>query len=860
MVDQRAKLKNLLRQLLQPDAADPRRTMRQRHAELADWLEHGLPEAIDQALAPLQGAETAPTALPAAAEADVLNALHTFFSRFARQGEPGAAYETHYGGRHTFPRADDRVQLDWANRDCYYVDTAEPLIHKDLRGFLERELDLFLQHQLLRLDDLDSADTSCAGQALATALAVRRIARRIIPLLARMEWLKKGLFEKRKFVLRSAWCVTLDRVPQNLWPQVATNAAQWDQWTRLLGVQPPAGGPTEALALLVAHPSLTVDSALYDAPFQDLLLQALSGGPGGLSAQRDGLLVHGENLQALTLLSPTYQGQVQGIYIDPPYNRSGDTFLYKDDYPHTTWLTVMQDRLRLGQRFLSADGVTLISIDDAEYELLGVLVRSLFGKQNYIANLVWEKKKKGAFLSAHVSNVKEYILVVARSTADFPGLIGEISRQRETYPCVNASNPREIRTIPPGIPSNYRERNYRLDKGTVISAGNMNLVLHSDLVIQEGVLARELVIEGNWRYSQAHMLALARTGSLYLTRQLYLRRVVTHPRYKRLKDLLPRVGEAAGQDFRQLNDLDNLFVDGWGSNEDANEELLALFGEQYLFDYPKPTKLIAKLLAATRHERGLFLDYFAGSGTLGEAVIRLNRHTGGRRKYLLVESGAYFDTILKPRLQKVIYAADWQGGRPLPGSEGVSQAFQYLHLESYADALENLDGAAETGAHERFPPEQDRPLLGYVLDPATGRLRLNVETFATPFAYQLRVRRDGVQTRVGVDLVETANLLLGLRVGSRRAYQHQGRTYRLVCGSAGQQSVAIIWRDTAGLDLEAEARFIQTQLLAGRAFDRLYVNGASHLPGAQTIEAVFARKMFEPPAALDTEHMERLDS
>jgi adenine-specific DNA-methyltransferase len=595
-----------------------------------------------------------------------------------------------------------------------------------------------------------------------------------------------------------------------------------------------------------------VDTALYDAPFQDTLLEALSDCPGGPDAQRDGLLVHGENLQALNLLYSTYRGQVQGIYIDPPYNRTGDAFVYRDDYRHATWLSVMQDRLRLGQRFLSRDGVTFISIDDAEFDVLGVLVRGLFGKQNYVANLVWEKKKKGAFLSAHVSNVKEYVLVVARSAADFAGLIGEISRQRETYPCVNASNPREIRIIPPGIPSNYRERNYRLAKGAVISAGNMNLVLHSDLVIQEGMLAQELVIEGNWRYTQEHMLAFARTGSLYLTRALYLRRVVTQPRYKRLKDLLPRVGEGAGQDFRQLNDLDNLFADGWGSNEDANQELLDLFGEQYLFDYPKPIKLIAKLLAATRHEGGLFLDYFAGSGTLGEAVIRLNRRTGGQRKYVLVESGAHFDTILKPRLQKVIYAADWQGGRPMAGSEGASQAVQTLRLESYADALDNLDLEGETGSHERSPSEPEGPLLGYVVDPATGRVRLNVESFATPFAYQLRARRDGVLTRVGVDLVETANLLLGLRVLSRRACQHQGRTYRLVCGSAGQQSVAVIWRDTAGLDLQAEARFIQTQLLGGRVFDRLYVNGAACLAGARPIEAVFAQGMFAPPAPLDT--------
>lgn len=126
----------------------------------------------------------------------------------------------------------------------------------------------------------------------------------------------------------------------------------------------------------------------------------------------------------------------------------------------------------------------------------------------------------------------------AKSKAAFNGLVGEIASHEETYPCVNASNAREIRRIPPGINSKYREKNYRLPAGSVISADTMSLVLHSDLVITDGVLASELVIEGNWRYKQDSMVEYAKKQELYLTQDLYLRRIVKDPRHKTLKDVV----------------------------------------------------------------------------------------------------------------------------------------------------------------------------------------------------------------------------------------------------------------------------------------------------------------------------------
>lgn len=255
-----------------------------------------------------------------------------------------------------------------------------------------------------------------------------------------------------------------------------------------------------------------------------------------------------------------------------------------------------------------------------------------------MAQLVWEKKKKGSFLSKSITNVKEYILVYCKDIARFGGLIGEINDEKETYPCINAVNKRELRIIPAGIESKYRDKDFFMPKGSEISDTTMSIVLHSDLVIKNGVLAEELILEGNWRYSQAAMKEYALRKELYITRDLYLRRIVKETRYKTMKDLLSRVGEDAKLTHTETVDTKNLSSSGWGSNEDADEELRLLFGIQKLMDYPKPVRLLLKLMASYRgSDDYTVLDFFSGSATTAHAVMKLNFQDGGHRKFIMVQ-------------------------------------------------------------------------------------------------------------------------------------------------------------------------------------------------------------------------------
>lgn len=353
-------------------------------------------------------------------------------------------------------------------------------------------------------------------------------------------------------------------------------------------------------------------------------------------------LIEGDNLASLQLLEKTHKGKIDIIYIDPPYNTKNKDFIYDDSFVdnvdtfrHSKWVSFMIPRLKGAKSLLKYNGVVFISIDDNEQASLKLICDEIFGENNFVSQLVWEKKKKGSFLSNSITNIKEYVFVYAKDILAFNGLIGQVNTNTETYPCINAVNKREIRRIPKGIKSNYKELNHFLPAGTEISDTTMSIVLHSDLRIENGYLANELIIEGNWRYSQEAMYEYALNGEIYITRDLYLRRIVSKARHKMMKDLLPRVGDNPNLTYNSPIDENDLFTSGWGSNEDADEELRLIMGKQKMFDYPKPTRLLIKLLAATRNKDAVCLDFFAGSGTTGHAVMKLNADDGGNRKFIL---------------------------------------------------------------------------------------------------------------------------------------------------------------------------------------------------------------------------------
>ncbi len=275
-------------------------------------------------------------------------------------------------------------------------------IHPDLGGFLSRELEFYLKDVVLSLEDV----TGDLKGKLATIQVIRKVGQAIIGFLHQVESAQNRLFEKPKFVLATDWLVPIRFVPEAFWPEILDNAAQKAAWKELFGTP-----ENPDAAFLKTHPTLVLDTRHFDPDFKRRLLEALPF--DSLDEATDGLLVHSENWQALNLMKHKLAGQVDCIYIDPPYNTGSDEFIYKDRYQHSSWLTLMEERLQLARELLSENGSLFASIDDNELSRLTRLLGEVFGDENLVANVIWQKVYAPKNTARHFSEDHDYILAAA---------------------------------------------------------------------------------------------------------------------------------------------------------------------------------------------------------------------------------------------------------------------------------------------------------------------------------------------------------------------------------------------------------------------------------------------------------------
>ena len=284
-----------------------------------------------------------------------------------------------------------------------------------------------------------------------------------------------------------------------------------------------------------------------------------------------------------------------------------------------------------------------------------------------------------------------------------------------------------------------------------------------------------------------------------------------------------------------------------GSKYDASSHgtklIKSLFGDSASFSFPKSIHAVVDTLFINlaTDANAITIDFFAGSGTTGHAVINLNRADQGNRKYILVEQGAYFDTVTKPRIQKVVYSADWKDGKATAPETGISQAFKVLKIESYEDALNNLQlnrTQAQQDLLNQLPAQaQEDYLMRYMLDIESKDSLLSVSHFNKPFDYKLKVAVDsaGAYEEKPVDLIETFNYLIGLRVLHMDFQLAQG--FASITGHlpTGEKAL-VLWRDTEKVDYEALNKLCDKLAInpADNEYDVVYINGDHNIPTVLT--------------------------
>lgn len=396
----------------------------------------------------------------------------------------------------------------------------------------------------------------------------------------------------------------------------------------------------------------------------------------------ENLYIEGDNLEVLKLLQKSYYGKVKMIYIDPPYNTGGD-FVYKDNFHdniqnykeitgqvdgegnkidtntesngrfHTDWLNMMYPRLRLARNLLTDDGVIFISIDDNEQENLKKICDEVMGGSNFITQIVWEKVHTRKNSAINFSSSHEYILVYAKkrrnNTNDINGFKRNLLPRDNTDAYSNPDNdPKGPWKTDPITAHNYYAADYKITKpnGIIISRPQDRYWAYSEDTIKEMIANNAIVWgEGDSMPLAKRYLCDVQDGLVPVT--LFSR-------------------SFAGDSSKAKRDLDELFVENRG-----------------IFDYTKPVDLVYRMLQIGTNPGDLFIDFFSGSGSSAQSLIKLNAEDNGNRKFIMVQIPEPTD------VKSEAYKAGYKNICEI-GKERIRRAGEKIKAEA-GDKAANLD-------------------------------------------------------------------------------------------------------------------------------------------------------------------------
>lgn len=675
--------------------------------------------------------------------------------------------------------------------------TFDYFIHKDLCGFLTRELDFFIKSEVMHLEDLDTGSEARVETYLAKIKAIKRVGKIIIDFLAQIEDFQKKLWLKKKFVVETNWCITLDRIDESF------------------------------------------------------------------------------NYQALKLLLTRYEKKLQSIYIDPPYNTDASPIMYKNGYKDSSWLSLITDRVSLSKQLMCDGAVFAFAIDDFEEKFAHCVLDEVFPRGE-LGTVVIRNNPSGrpvptGFAISHeytlfYSNTEKTVVEKMPRSAelnkrykekDDQGIfMWELLRKRgsdsERQDSPKAYYPIYFKGQVARIPD------MEWNEATK-SWENITPPLDNEIVCWP---IDENGTERRWRWG----VETAREACHELMYKDDAGVKIVYYKYR------PPVGVTATTTW---------FDAQYSATEHGTGTLKNMFSEYSPFSFPKSVYAVRDALYVSGANRDItVLDYFAGSGTTGHAIINLNREDNGNRKYILVEMGEYFDSVTKPRIKKCVYASDWKDGKPQQRDSGVSQIIKYMRLESYEDALSNIELSDDGGQLAALLGEEY--LIHYMVDLESRGSLLDVEAFSNPFAYTMKVTEKNECKERGIDLCETFNYLIGLTVNSQSAVSYflskpaVNPAYEgavdLVSDISGQYAfrqiegtlpdgrrALIIWRtvtdDVIASNAALDAYFTTYRKNAqDRKYDVIFVNGDSNLENlrgssegwkVQVTEIEFKKRMFE---------------
>lgn len=508
-------------------------------------------------------------------------------------------------------------------------------IHKDLGKFLRRELDFYIKNEIFHLDDIENESAPKVESYLGKVKAMRQVAGKIISFLAQLEDFQKKLWLKKKFVLETHYCVTLDHIigsdmADTLLPIIAANEKQREEWVTLFAIDDLDGyAETLTVGFLKANEKLLVDTKFFDVEFKYGVLSVFDD----LDAQTDGLMINSENFQALNILQERYSGEISCVHIDPPYNTQTSGFLYKNAYQHSSWLTMMESRLSLASRMLSDTGSLQCHIDENEYERLFMLMDTLSIPS--VGTTIWDKRnpmlgRKG------VATQHEYVIwrsnlnspIYQRNVNVLSMLENSAKIIKKHGSVTDAAKTEFSKWVASNKELSGGERAYKyLDddgliyRGVAMGAPELRKDPKYFIPLKHPITGKDCPIPNNgFSRTPTKIKELLNDGLIIFgndeTTQPQKKVVMTSDSQRQLSSVL-------SEGRRGKNDLAPMGFD---------------------FPYCHPVNLYELLIGCVASQNGSHvIDFFAGSGTTAHSVVNLSKDDGIRRKYTLVEVGEHFE-------------------------------------------------------------------------------------------------------------------------------------------------------------------------------------------------------------------------
>jgi len=506
-------------------------------------------------------------------------------------------------------------------------------INKDAKKFLTEQLDMWIyQYMFSQESDFDI-------ERFEQIKNIKTIALRLISFISQFENELVKIWNKPRFVTNSNIVVTLDKLESKGYDTTKLKThkgykAQQEEWQDL--------GITEK-DNLIDNKYLPFDTK-YFLDLKDEIEELFE------EDEFDGLLIKSENYQALNTILPRFKSKVDLIYIDPPYNTKDDEFIYQDNYKNSTWLSMMSDRIKLSNDFLTKKGNFFCSIDDNQMAQLKILSDEIFGRDRFMGNIAWESKSKTQNTKDSFNKLQpkiEYILGYSNNKK--PRFNLEISGEKN-YPEFSEKFGR-----------------YRLAKMEVSTAYSRAHDTGSMIYDILGVSPRK---GKSWQIGKKTVDSLINDERLMLI------------------DNFPHII------YRPQDEETDKYKPFWafigkdgGTAETGKKELSNIIAHE--LDTIKPVSVIKKLIFHSSNKNDIILDYFSGSGTTAESVMRLNNEDNGNRKFILIEMGDHFDKIIMKRIKKLLFSQNWQNQKA-QDSNGYSGIVKYYELEQYEQILRNI--------------------------------------------------------------------------------------------------------------------------------------------------------------------------